>query len=138
MALDQPQPAFMFMPDISGFTQFVNETEIFHSQQIVQELLETLIECNQIGLQVQEIEGDAIFFYKLGDKPDMTTLPKQVEIMFTAFHQHIRLYDQQRICPCQACQSAVKLTLKVVSHYGEVTSMAVKDHKGLFGRDVIL
>src|SRR5436190_4759906 len=138
MALDQPQPALLFMPDISGFTQFVNETEILHSQQIVQELLETLIECNQIGLQVGEIEGDAIFFYKFGSKPDMTTLLRQVEIMFTTFHQHLRLYDQQRICPCKACQSAVKLSLKVVSHYGEVAGIAVKEHKKLFGKDVIL
>jgi len=138
MALDQPQPALLFMPDISGFTQFINETEILHSQQIIQELLETLIECNQIGLKVGEIEGDAIFFYKLGDKPDMTTLLRQVEVMFTTFHQHLRLYDQQRICPCKACESAVKLALKVVSHYGEVTGIAVKDHKKLFGKDVIV
>ena len=138
MAHDQPQRALLFMPDISGFTQFVNETEILHSQQIVQELLETLIECNQIGLQVGEIEGDAIFFYKLGDKPDMPTLLRQVEVMFTTFHQHLKLYDQQRICPCKACESAVKLALKVVSHYGEVTGIAVKDHNKLFGKDVIV
>jgi hypothetical protein len=58
--------------------------------------------------------------------------------MFTTFHQHLKLYDQQRICPCKACESAVKLSLKVVSHFGEVTSMAVKDHKKLFGKDVIV
>ncbi|HET9824169.1 MAG TPA: DUF2652 domain-containing protein [Chitinophagaceae bacterium] len=138
MTTDQPQPALLFMPDISGFTQFVNDTEILHSQQIVQELLETLIECNQIGLRVGEIEGDAIFFYKLGNKPDIATLLRQVEIMFTTFHQHLKLYDQQRICPCKACESAVKLSLKIVSHYGEVTDIAVKDHKKLFGKDVIV
>jgi hypothetical protein len=32
----------------------------------------------------------------------------------------------------------VKLSLKVVSHYGEVTGIAVKDHKKLFGKDVIV
>src|SRR5438105_15793631 len=106
MVPNQPQQALLFMPDISGFTQFVNETEIFHSQQIIQELLEILIECNQLGLQIGEIEGDAIFFYKLGDKPDMQALLKQVEKMFTSFHQHLKLYDQQRICPCKACSSA--------------------------------
>jgi hypothetical protein len=138
MVPDQPQPALLFMPDISGFTQFVNDTEILHSQQIVQELLETLIESNQIDLHVGEIEGDAIFFYKLGDKPDMPALLQQVETMFTSFHQHLKLYDQQRICPCKACESAVELSLKIVSHYGEVTGIAVKDHKKLFGKDVIL
>jgi hypothetical protein len=138
MVPNQPQPALLFMPDISGFTQFVNDTEILHSQAIVQELLETLIECNQLGLQVGEIEGDAIFFYKLGEKPKMPALLKQVETMFTTFHQHLKLYEQQRVCPCKACESAVQLSLKIVSHYGEVTGIAVKEHKKLFGKDVIL
>jgi hypothetical protein len=138
MVPNQPQPALLFMPDISGFTQFVNDVEILHSQQIVQELLETLIECNELGLQVGEIEGDAIFFYKLGEKPDMPSLLHQVEKMFTRFHQHLKLYDHQRFCPCKACETAIKLKLKIVSHYGEVTGISVKDHKKLFGKDVIL
>src|SRR5512138_67725 len=138
MVPDQPQPALLFMPDISGFTRFVNDTEILHSQQIVQELLETLIECNQLGLQVGEIEGDAIFFYKLGNKPAMPDLLQQVEKMFTRFHQHLKLFEQQRICFCKACEFAVHLSLKIVAHYGEVTGIAVKDHKKLFGKDVIL
>jgi hypothetical protein len=138
MVPDQPQPALLFMPDINGFTQFVNDTEILHSQQIVQELLEILIESNQLDLQVGEIEGDAIFFYKLGNKPEMTVLLKQVEYMFTSFHQHLKLYEQRRICPCKACASAVNLSLKIFSHFGEVTGIAVKDHKKLFGKDVIL
>jgi len=138
MVPDRPQPALLFMPDISGFTQFVNDTEILHSQQVVQELLETLIECNQLGLHVGEIEGDAIFFYKLGEKPDMPSLLKQVEKMFTSFHQHLKLYDHQRFCPCKACKTAIGLSLKIVSHYGEVTGITVKDHKKLFGKDVIL
>lgn len=61
----------LFIPDISGFTRFVNETEIEHSRLIIQELLETLINTNQIGLEISEIEGDAILFYKYGELPDL-------------------------------------------------------------------
>ena len=32
----------LFIPDISGFTRFVSETEIEHSRLIIQELLEAL------------------------------------------------------------------------------------------------
>jgi hypothetical protein len=138
MVSNQTQPALLFMPDISGFTQFVNETEIIHSQHIIKELLEILIEANQLDLQVGEVEGDAIFFYKLGVKPDLKSLLEQVEKMFTRFHQHLKLYDHRRICPCGACKTAVQLTLKVVAHFGEVTPFAVKEHKKLFGKDVIL
>ena len=40
----------IFIPDISGFTRFVTETEIDHSRLIIQELLELLINANRIGL----------------------------------------------------------------------------------------
>jgi hypothetical protein len=138
MVPDRPQPALLFMPDISGFTQFVNETEILHSQHIVQELLEILIDSNHLNLEISEIEGDAIFFYRLGVKPDLESLLKQVEKMFTCFHAHLKLYEHQRICPCGACKTAVGLSLKIVAHFGEVTGISVKDHKKLFGKDVIL
>ncbi|HEY4337501.1 MAG TPA: DUF2652 domain-containing protein, partial [Puia sp.] len=77
----------LFIPDISGFTRFVNGTDIDHSRLIIQELLETLINANQSGFEVSEIEGDAILFYKFGDKPEMGALYKQVEAMFCGFHK---------------------------------------------------
>ena len=138
MVPGQPQPALLFIPDISGFTRFVNETEILHSQHIVQELLEILIDSNQLNLQVSEVEGDAIFFYRLGDKPRLKNLLQQVEQMFTRFHSHLKLYEHQRICPCGACKTAADLTLKIVAHFGEVTGIAIREYKKLFGKDVIL
>lgn len=57
------QQALIFIPDISGFTQFVSDTEINHAHHITEELLEILIDANRIGLLVSEIEGDAILFY---------------------------------------------------------------------------
>jgi len=134
----QTQPALLFMPDISGFTQFVSETEVMHSQHIVQELLEILIDSNHLNLQVSEIEGDAIFFYRPGDKPDMKSLLEQVEKMFTRFNAHLKLYEHQRICPCGACKNAVDLSLKIIVHFGDVTGISIKEHKKLFGKDVIL
>src|SRR6266498_2712601 len=138
MVPNQPQPALLFMPDISGFTQFVNETEILHSQHIIQELLEILIDSNHLNLEICEVEGDAIFFYLLGNKPDLQSLLQQVEKMFTRFHEYLKLYEHQRICSCGACKTAVQLSLKVIAHFGEVTGMSVKDHEKLFGKDVIL
>ena len=66
-----PEQGLIFIPDISGFSRFVTRTEIDHSRLIVQELLETLIEANEIGLEVSEIEGDAILFYRYGDAPPL-------------------------------------------------------------------
>src|SRR5437588_12525273 len=96
----------LFIPDISGFTRFVNETEIEHSRLIIQELLEILINANQMGLEISEIEGDAILFYKFGECPALEDLYKQVEKMFCAFHRNLIAYEYRRFCQCKACISA--------------------------------
>jgi len=131
------KPALLFVPDISGFTQFVQATEITHSRHIIEELLEKLIAANDIGLHVSEVEGDAILFYRFGYPPTAEEFFKQVQKMFVSFHSHLRLYETQRICQCGACISAQNLTLKIVAHYGHITQSHIKDHVKLFGQDVI-
>jgi hypothetical protein len=111
----------IFIPNISGFSRFVTETEIEHSRLIIQELLETLINANNIGLEISEIEGDVILFYRFGDLPDLRDLYKQVERMYCSFHTSLITYDLRRYCQCKACVSAISLTLKVITHYGEFT-----------------
>jgi hypothetical protein len=128
----------LFIPDISGFTRFVNETEIDHSRLIIQELLETLINANQVGLEISEIEGDAILFYKFGDSPSLEILYKQVEKMFCDFHRSLIAYEARRFCQCKACVSAIGLTLKIVTHYGEFTGYNVKNFSKLIGKDIIV
>lgn len=128
----------LFIPDISGFTRFVNETEIDHSRLIIQELLEILINANELDLEISEIEGDAILFYKFGDPPQLDALYKQVERMFVEFHRSIIAYDHRRYCQCEACLSAIKLTLKVITHYGEFTGYNVKTFNKLIGKDIII
>lgn len=132
------QPALLFMPDITGFTEFVSATEITHAQSVIKELLEVIIDSNRINLKVSEIEGDAIFFYRPGEPPSFEQLLEQVQIMFIRFHQHLQLYDHQRICPCEACCSAVNLKLKIIAHYGEVSGYSVNKYEKLFGREVIV
>ncbi|HEX7847769.1 MAG TPA: DUF2652 domain-containing protein [Chitinophagaceae bacterium] len=128
----------LFIPDISGFTRFVNETDIEHSRLIIQELLEVLINANDSGLQVSEVEGDAILFYKFGDNPGIEAIYKQVEKMFCDFHKRLILYDRRRFCQCTACSSSIGLTLKVITHYGEFTGYTVSNFNKLIGKDVIL
>lgn len=128
----------VFIPDISGFTRFVSETEIEHSRLIIQELLEILINANQIGLEVSEIEGDAILFYKFGDPPTLNALYQQVDQMFRSFHRNLVAYELRKYCQCKACLSAINLSLKVITHYGEFTGYTVKNFSKLIGKDIIV
>jgi hypothetical protein len=128
----------LFIPDISGFSRFVSETEIDHSSLIIRELLEILINSNDLGLNISEVEGDAILFYKFGDPPALKDLYKQVEKMFVAFHRNIAAYEHRRYCQCKACVSAANLTLKIITHYGEFTQYNVKNFNKLIGKDLII
>ena len=128
----------LFIPDISGFTRFVNEVEIEHSRFIIQQLLEVLIKANDIGLEISEIEGDAILFYKFGEPQKLESLYQQVEKMFLAFHGYLIAYDHRKICQCKACVSAIDLSLKIITHYGEFTPLNVQRFNKLIGKDVIV
>src|SRR5438132_13868319 len=115
----------LFIPDISGYTKFINNTEIEHSRYIIQELLEVLVNSNKLDLKISEIEGDAILFYRFGQAPEMDQLYRQVEAMFCNFHKYLKQYDERRICPCKACEGAKCLTLKVITHHGEFSTYTV-------------
>lgn len=133
-----PQPMLIFIPDISGFSKFVNETDVVHSQHIIEELLEILIDANEIDLQLSEIEGDAILFYKPESADSIENLLNQVQSMYTNFHTHLKKYEHDRICQCGACSTANMLKLKFVIVHGEVGFSKIKNHSKLFGKEVIV
>ena len=136
--IEKAAPTLIFIPDISGFTKFVSNTEITHSQHIIEELLESIIDGNTIGLEVSEIEGDAVLFFRMGEAPSAKELLEQIQNMYTAFHSHLKRYESQRICQCGACASAHNLQLKFVTHYGVISRNKVKTFSKLFGKDLIV
>lgn len=132
------QNALLFIPDISGFTSFIGDRDFQHGQHIIAELLEVLIDANQLDLKVNEVEGDAIFFYRIGEAPGINDLIEQSEKMYVAFHNHLKKYGVSRLCNCATCKSANRLTLKFFAHFGNVSFHQVKNHQKLFSTDVIL
>jgi len=129
--------SLLFIPDISGFTQFVQNTEIEHSQHVISELLEILINSNTQGLKLAEVEGDALFFYKENEIPSQEKLLAQIETMFTAFYTHLKLLEKNRICPCNACATAPDLQLKIIVHCGDLQFITVQEERKPFGQSVI-
>jgi hypothetical protein len=128
--------ALYFMPDISGFTDFVNNTEVEHSIHIISELLEILLDNNTIGLQLVEVEGDALFMY-VTDIPSYEKLTQQIKLMHEAFHKHTQEYDSLRICNCGSCKTTTNLELKFLVHYGDLNFIKVKHIIKPYGSDVI-
>ncbi|MFD2564906.1 DUF2652 domain-containing protein [Aquimarina rubra] len=129
--------SLLFIPDISGYTKFVQTTEVEHSQHVIAELLEILINANTQKLRLAEVEGDALFFYKEEEIPSQEKLLAQIETMFTAFYSHLKLLEKNRICPCNACATAPNLQLKIIAHCGELQFITVQDKRKPFGQIVI-
>ncbi|MBQ4821548.1 DUF2652 domain-containing protein [Aquimarina sp. MMG016] len=129
--------SLLFIPDISGFTKFVQNTEIEHSQHVISELLEVLIKANTQDLRLAEVEGDALFFFKENEIPSQEKLLAQIETMFTAFYSHLKLLEKNRICPCNACAAAPDLQLKIIAHCGDLQFITVQQKQKPFGECVI-
>ena len=129
--------SLLFIPDISGYTEFVQNTEVEHSQHVIAELLEILIDANTQQLQLAEVEGDALFFYKEGEVPSREKLLAQVETMFTAFYSHLKLLEKNRICPCNACATAPNLELKIIAHSSTLQFINIQNKRKPFGSEVI-
>ena len=120
--LKMEKQAIYFIPDISGYTNFVTHTEIEHGKHIISELLEILLDNVIIDLELAEIEGDALFMYTQ-KIPEFDVLIQQSKLMLHKFRSHLALYQSNRICNCKACVTAPDLKLKFIVHYGKIDFM---------------
>lgn len=130
--------ALIFIPDISGFTKFVTETEINHSQHIIKELIEVIVKSLSPGLIVSEIEGDAVLTYQFGKPPSYSELTELAKKIFLNFHSQLRIIERDNVCSCGACKGSSKLTLKFITHFGKLKEVEVANFKKLIGADLIL
>lgn len=106
----------LVLADISGYTAFVADTELEHSREILNELLEGIVRHLAEHLAIGQIEGDAIF--ALGETMPADPLSWLQECYFR-FQRHISRIKRVTTCPCKACANVGVLTLKFICHYGE-------------------
>ena len=126
------------IPDISGFTRFMSDTNIELSSKVIPALLNKIIYANEIGLKVSEIEGDAVLFFRKGKLPPFQDLIDQCKIFFTEFYKHLdKIVATNR--SNKDIENVPKLGLKIILHCGhEVESVPIGNHIKLMGEDVII
>src|SRR6478736_3579652 len=132
-SFDDVKEAFLFIPDISGFTKFINHTNIHSSKTIIRNLLEAILDSNILNLKVAEIQGDAIVFYSLGTPPSLTKLEAQTKRTFYDFQKELI-----RLNATTNSQDLLDLSLKIIVHYGLVSTTNIKGTAKLLGSDIIL
>ena len=139
----QTIPGVFVIADISGYTRFsrMHYTSQLHAEQIISELMDSIIQTAEFPLQVGQLEGDAVLMY-------VETLPgKEVSIardvlaqvgrFFMAFnHRERNLIACDAGCVCDACSEIGELRLKAVVHVGEFARRSFRGVSELAGSDV--
>ncbi len=136
--LPKPESACLLIADISGYTSFLASVELDHAQDIIADLMDTVVRCLRPPFRLAKFEGDAVFVYAVGDKVDGSLLQDAIEGAYFAFRRRLRNIEQATSCACSACRQMERLDLKFVSHHGEFVKQRMAGREELAGRDVIL
>jgi hypothetical protein len=139
----EQRQVFLILIDISGYTRFtrLHRLSAMHAEQIISDLLESIIRRASLPLVVHEILGDSVNFYAFAGEGKVTALEirRQVGTIFDAFRlREGELISDCSLCVCQACQNVGKLHLKAVLHHGEAIFTTVSGFRKVAGEDVIL
>jgi uncharacterized protein YndB with AHSA1/START domain len=129
------QEGALVLADISGYSKFVQQTEVDHSWSILHELLDTMVRTLQGRMDVSQVEGDAILFISGLSTPDVI---HSLEATFVAFHRRLRDMQAVTTCPCNACANIGILKLKFVVHHGKFSRQRLGNVEQLHGADVII
>jgi hypothetical protein len=141
--LTQAQKVFLVLLDISGYTRFIkfHKISLLHAERIIDELLERVIAEAHPPLVLQELEGDAVYFYAISDgtREMAREVLTQVERGLAAFKEReAELVSECGICLCDACKAVGRLMIKAVLHHGEAVFTQVRQFTKVSGEDVIL
>ena len=135
--------AFLVIVDISGYTAFIHqrETSLLHAEQIITELMESVIDRAAHPLTVNKLEGDAALMYaetEVGDAAAARDVLAQVKAFFPAFEGCLGKQRAARVaCTCEACKNVDMLRLKAFVHVGELAMKRVANFEELAGESVI-
>lgn len=132
------QQGLILIPHFSGFDEFIGDVELAHSQHIMADLMEMLVDANQLGLTLSELDGEALFFYGYDAPPSLEQLTGQARDWTLGFHRRLNALKRDIYCDCGACVNVSRLGLRIVGHYGEFGEHRLRNKTLVVGKEVIL
>ena len=136
--LPKPESAYFVIADISGYTSFLAGVELDHAQDILADLMDTVVKGLRPPFRLAKFEGDAAFVYAVTAKVDGSMLQDIIESAYFKFRRRLRDIKQASVCECKACAGMGDLDFKFVVHHGEMVKQKMGGREELAGRDVIL
>lgn len=130
---------FVLIADITGYSTYLNDSELEHAQQTLTELLELLLDQSRPPFVFSQLEGDAVMSYTLGKGSlGSQTFLERIEESYVEFRRAINLMVLNNTCQCNACANVSNLDLKFFVHHGSFVIQPVGDVKQLAGSDINL
>ncbi len=150
----QQVQGFVVLLDISGYTRFIRSHNIrhvpvigkefrkaseAHGEQVVTDLLETLLNATSDILRPEKLEGDAILMSAVPDDQAefARTLVSRLQDVFRVFHERIRDIAFCTTCLCDCCSKMGELKVKAIAHHGPFLIKQVASFREIAGQEII-
>ena len=137
-ALPTAQVGCLLLADITGYTSYLQGTELEHVQDALADLLETIIAGIEPPFEVSKLEGDAVFAHMPVAQVDAPMLFDTIESTYFAFRRRLRDVVHSTTCDCNACVLIPSLDLKFFLHSGSYVVRRIGRNEELTGADVVL
>jgi uncharacterized protein YndB with AHSA1/START domain len=134
----KPEPTCFLIADISGYTSYLAGVELDHAQDILADLVGTVVTSLRPAFRLAKLEGDAAFMVAPADKVDGSLLLDAIERCYLGFRRRRRDVRQATSCECNACLRIPDLNLKFVVHHGLAARQRMAGMDELMGADVIV
>jgi hypothetical protein len=128
----------LLLADISGYSKYLQGTELEHSHDVLADLLETIIAGIEPPFLLSKLEGDAAFAYVPSTAVNPSMLLDTVEATYFAFRRRLRDIQHATTCDCNACVMIPSLDLKFFIHQGRYVIHRIARNEELTGSDVVL
>lgn len=130
---------YFIITDISGYTEYLTESELDHAHEILQSLFDSQLKAIKHPFIISGFRGDAIFMYV----PETNFIQEQsfleaLENFYIVFAETLQQMQYNTTCTCRACKNMSMLDLKMCIHYGEYLIQKLGDREELLGADVIV
>ena len=131
MSNESVKNVLLMIADIGGYTEFMVSTnvEIEHSQQIITQLIQSIISQIETPLKVSKLEGDALFVYAVRHDEEYPSehLGKTIGVklfkFFEVFHRKQAELERDLTHSCGACANVNLLKLKIVVHSRRLSTL---------------
>jgi uncharacterized protein YndB with AHSA1/START domain len=133
------ESGFIAMADITGYTVYLNESELDHAQESVVAILDVIVGRTDAPLTLSRVVGDAVVSYAF-DRQILNpqTLIEELEDTYVVFRRALGQMILNTTCTCNACANLSSLDLKFIVHHGDFAIKKMAGNQELIGPNVNL